>query len=319
MAFRLVIHLVTLLLLAGPAAATGVLRQFEAELTGLLRDVSPNIVTVHASYGRAETNQSGIVFTPSGYVLTAGGIAGDDRGYPQTITVIDHRDSSHTAMLFAVDEAERIAVLYAPTIGGVQPVALRDDDWQPGNLAISVGTSYGARPSASISTVAGIRYLEGMWLLSASAQPGFNGAAVFDTQGRLGGIVLGQASTLDEREPGRSRPAVMQSTSRFRPLMERVDHLSRGERRQRLGLGVRTRVGPDGQLAIYVDAVYRDGPNADSGVAVNDVILGVNNFPVYHMIDLAEALRKLEIGGTAELHVLRGGEPLTLQIQVGGD
>ena len=69
MTFRHGIHTLLILALAGAAGATSVLQQVETELTSLLADVSPNIVTVRSDYGRAETHQTGLLFSRSGYVL----------------------------------------------------------------------------------------------------------------------------------------------------------------------------------------------------------------------------------------------------------
>jgi Do/DeqQ family serine protease len=63
----------------------------------------------------------------------------------------------------------------------------------------------------------------------------------------------------------------------------------------------------------FVTAVEHGSPAWRQGLAVNDVVVGVNRRPVASAMELADALRSA--GGTVALHVVRGGRPLFVLVR----
>ena len=322
---RLLIGLLVSFVAARPAESSA-LQDLERDLASLLGAVSPSVVTVRAVFRNAPSGPigssdvlnvgTGLLVDPGGYIITSSDIVNEPSQLPYSISVVDGRDSTHAAMLFGVDPDQHVAILLVPTLAGAPTVPRRELEWYGGQLAIIIGNSYDTGPSIALSTVAGRRRVDGVWLLSSPVAPGFSGAPVFDTGGRWGGIVVGEAASPRVEDRARLNPAVMEAVRHLTPLLDRISRLSEAEQRPWLGLRLGTRVDDNGQMVIFVRGLYGDGPAARSGVEVDDVIIGLDNYPVYFMLDFAEALARLTPGQTAMLHVLRDGRPRSLPVTV---
>jgi len=65
-----------------------------------------------------------------------------------------------------------------------------------------------------------------------------------------------------------------------------------------------------------VEQLETNGPAAKAGVRIDDVITTLNGAPIAKAIDVRTALRHLAPGSTAELHLLRQGQPIKITVKV---
>ncbi|MFN4251125.1 PDZ domain-containing protein, partial [Deinococcus sp.] len=71
-----------------------------------------------------------------------------------------------------------------------------------------------------------------------------------------------------------------------------------------------------GRVGLTVVQVDADGPAAQAGVLVGDVLLALDGAPVRHPRELLERVRD-QAGQTVTLRVLRGGQEQDLPVRVG--
>jgi serine protease Do len=306
-------------------ATANTLHDLERDIGAILEKVSPQVVTVRATFQytsrgtrRSYVNVgSGVLVNAGGYILTASGVVTESRKVPVKVTVTDSRDSTYNALLFGVDEKLHVAILRVGKLAGTAPPERKTTSWEPGKFALVVGSSFGVGPSGSLTTIGGKRSPDGFWLLSAAATPGMSGAPVFDSDGRWGGIIVGKAGQARGSEH-RVTPAVMESVEQLQPVINRIARLSAPEPaggKPWLGMSLNRRVrNSNGQLVISVSRIVAGGPAIIAGIQKQDVIVGIDNIPIYYFLDLAEALQKRRVGQTITLHVLRGGEPKSVPL-----
>jgi hypothetical protein len=72
-------------------------------------------------------------------------------------------------------------------------------------------------------------------------------------------------------------------------------------------------LGTNGALVMHLEP---EGPAAQAGVRVNDVITAVNGRPVSGPTDVTAAVTQLNPGSAAQLQVLRTGQPLSIKVFV---
>ncbi len=86
-----------------------------------------------------------------------------------------------------------------------------------------------------------------------------------------------------------------------------------GGRPGRPSLGVSLK-GDDG---LEIEVIQPGGPAEKAGIQVGDEILEINNKPIKTRAQLSDELDQLEIGGEAEIKVMRGTEELDLKLVIG--
>jgi len=72
-------------------------------------------------------------------------------------------------------------------------------------------------------------------------------------------------------------------------------------------------LGTNGALVMQLEP---DGPAAQAGVRVNDVVTAINGTPVSNAADVRAGVSQLAPGSTAQLQVRRAGQPVTLKVFV---
>jgi serine protease DegS len=193
----------------------------------------------------------------------------------------------------------------------------RVHDWHGGAFALVVGNSFGVGPSVSLTTVAGRRERDGFWQLSEPTMPGSSGAPVFDSDGALGGIVVGEVAGSRGGSYERPLPAVMVTSQQLKQVIDRLASLSAGQGAPWLGISVRSFVESGGRASLYVSNVFSNSPAAHAGFQPGDVLLSVDTLTVSYVADLAQWIRQCRPGSAVSVHVLRHGERQTLTVTVG--
>lgn len=65
-----------------------------------------------------------------------------------------------------------------------------------------------------------------------------------------------------------------------------------------------------------VEQLEPNGAAQKAGVRIDDVITSLNGAPIVKAIDVRTALRHLAPGSTAELRILRQGQPIKITVKV---
>lgn len=81
-------------------------------------------------------------------------------------------------------------------------------------------------------------------------------------------------------------------------------------------IGIRVGDASSSQTGALVSQVEPEGPAAQAGVGVRDVITAMNGAPIRRAADVMAAMAHLAPGSTVDLEILRDGRPLTLTVNV---
>jgi S1-C subfamily serine protease len=151
--------------------------------------------------------------------------------------------------------------------------------------------------------------------LDVSFDPAFEGAAVIDTNGNIVAMAV----------PGPFHRVLGIPAATIETVMAKVDqfgHLPKpyiGIRLQPLWLDddTRTKLGRKSRAIAAVGGIDAGSPAAQAHVELGDLLLTVDGEPAESVNGMARRIASTNPGQTVALEVLRGGKPLTINVQIG--
>ncbi|OGA27776.1 MAG: signal protein PDZ [Betaproteobacteria bacterium RIFCSPLOWO2_02_FULL_65_24] len=177
---------------------------------------------------------------------------------------------------------------------------------------------HGGRPHTVKAKVVDKREFAGYWeyvldeaLFTAPPHPQWGGSALIDARGRLAGI----GSLLVQEDAGGGAPQgnMIVPIDLLEPILDDMVNFGRAQRPPRAWLGIYA-AEVSGQLAIA--GVTANGPAAEAGVKVGDVVVEVQGKPVKGLANLFRAIWDVGPAGvTVELTVARKGKISRLSVR----
>ncbi|MEA2003266.1 MAG: trypsin-like peptidase domain-containing protein [Actinomycetota bacterium] len=296
------------------------------------RKVVPSIVTVDVGADVGGTfdrfaSGSGVVLTSDGLIVTNQHVIAD----AERVQVIFEDGRLYEAEVVGSDVRTDLAVLQIATTGLVPIEIGSSEAAQIGETAIAVGSPLGldGGPSLTVGVVSAFGrqvrtgpadgdVLFDMLQTDAPITQGSSGGALVDGQGRLLGITsaIGVSSAGAE---GIGFAIPIELVTRITDeIIETgsVEHAFLG-----IGLGVVFEEAPDGAqvpAGVLVDNFPVDPSAAQlAGVQVGDLIVGYDGNPVAVRDDLISGLRRLRVGDTVILEVIRETDQLEIAVVLG--
>lgn len=293
--------------------STSTLTELSNSLAAAVQTAGASIVSVHA---RRRFPSSGVLVKP-GLVLTASHAVEFDE-----IKVVLPDGEELSAELLGRDPHSDLAVLKLSAAKGT-PAQVNEDP-QVGQLALAVGRPGAEGPQASFGVISAIGgplrnraggLLESYLRTDAIPYPGFSGGPLADVEGRVLGINtsgLGFGASL-------AIPAKL--AWKIAASIEEHGGVKRGY------LGVRSQwveipaehaqdLGREQAGGLLVVSIEPNSPAASAGVIVGDLIVGFAGQPVADHDDLLVQLNSGVVGKPADMQLLRGGKPQTVQVTV---
>jgi S1-C subfamily serine protease len=295
------------------SAATSI-AAFSDRLADIVELTAPSVVAVHA---RRAYPSSGLLWQP-GVVVTA---AHTIRRETEITAVLP--DGSRTgATLAGVDTGTDVAVLRLESAHRSPGQLEEGATVRPGNYVVAVARDAEGVLAASSGIVGrtggewrtwrGGR-MDRLIQLDGGLWPGFSGAPIVSTNGRIVGI--GTSALARGR-------AVVIPVSVLRRVGEQL--LAHGSlARAWLGTGmqsveippsIRERLELEHTHGLIVVSVAGDGPAEKAGITLGDVLLAIDTTATPDIDQLRGALAAKPIGTQVSLKVLRGGELQTLAV-----
>ncbi len=233
-----------------------------------------------------------------------------------------HDGQTFDAELAGWDPATSLAVLRVPDLG-TAPIAPSTAATRVGHLALAVARSWSNAVTASAGIVSVIggplptgrrRAIDQVIRTTAPMHDGFAGGALLDTSGALVGIATAAAI--------RGLGVVIPSSIAWKTAATVLEHgsLKRGFlgiAGQPVSLPENQRSGDGRDEAMLVVGVTSGSPASAAGVLVGDVLLEFDGHVVESPEDLLELLVGDRVGRQVTLHVLRGGNAVSLSVTVG--
>lgn len=151
--------------------------------------------------------------------------------------------------------------------------------------------------------------------LDVGFDPAFEGAAVIDTSGNIVAMAVPGPHHLVLGIPAATIEAVVAKVDQF-------GHLPKpyiGIRLQPLWLDddTRTKLGRKSRAIAAVGGVDAGSPAAQAHVELGDLLLTMDGEPAESVNGMARRIASTNPGQTVALEVLRGGKPLTINVQIG--
>jgi putative serine protease PepD len=315
--------------------ATPVVQQIETRIVDtaggvqaaeVAQAVLPSIVTVEVSSTSggdfvAEGSGSGVVLTADGLLVTNQHVIDG----AAEVRVIFAGGRSYPAEVVGQDPVTDLAVLRIAATG-LTPITMgSSQDLKIGDPAIAVGSPLGLAggPSVTVGVVSAFdrqlqtgvdEALYGLIQTDAPITRGSSGGALVDAQGRLIGITAAIGiSDVGAEGLGFAIPVELVSI-----VTEQL--IARGEADHPfLGIEGQTlfRQQADGSTVpagVLVGKVMAGTAAEAAGVRPQDVISSVGDEPLTTMEHLVVVLRFYRVGEVVELHIDRGGLPMTIPV-----
>jgi S1-C subfamily serine protease len=303
--------------------------------------VTPSVVRLDVSLSELDEDPlsgrqqgglgSGVIFSSDGFIITNHHVVED----ADDITVRLSDGEILDAEVVGSDELNDIAVVRVDETEELPAINLRDNEEEPvqvGETVVAIGSPFGLDASVSAGIISAlnreiqipegqgpVEIIPGVVQTDAAINPGNSGGALVDAQGRLVGI-----NTAILSRTGASQ-GVGFAVSADQAISSAEQLIDQGFVRQPL-LGVAGEsVTPD--LAEEFDLTVRRGAivasiqegtgAAESDLQVGDHLVQVDGEDLVDMADLVREVRTREPGEVIELGVVRNGETLEIEIEIG--
>ena len=288
------------------------------------------VVSIYVVGGEAdeksqfEASGSGVVVSADGYIVT-------NKHVIEQATTIYVRFNGETesaiASLVGVSQDSDLAVLKVERTGLVSGVFAKNNTVSVGDPVIAVGYSIAldGLPSVSKGIVSGVDrtldsgygILNEMVQTDAALSSGNSGGPLLDEEGNIVGVntlVLdgGASEYISNIGFAISSDKVVASVQALtRSTVANVNKPKPGF----LGVSVQER--PQGSLGVIVERIESGSGAQVAGIIIGDIILSVDDKPVYSVVGIMGILKDLEEGDGATIGILRKNTPIALEVVLG--
>jgi len=303
--------------MSGTTTGSSLLQQLSDEMAGAVQTAGQSVVRINA---RRRLPATGIVWASDdsgATIVSANHVI--ERDEEITIVAPDGRELS--AKLVGRDPSSDLAVLKVEGAALTPAPRAPQDAVKVGALVLALG-----RAGELAATIGIVSALGGPWeggrgrrfakLISSDAAmfPGFSGGPLVDASGRVVGLLsshLGRGMTLAIPNEEVERIATTLGTH---GKVAR-GYLGVGAQPVALPGALKASVGQDQGLLLVT--VEDDGPAAQGGLTVGDIIVALAGTPTQSLDDLRAGLATQQVGQAIPVRILRGGQPTELSVTPG--
>ncbi|MCR5136420.1 MAG: S1C family serine protease [Oscillospiraceae bacterium] len=272
----------------------------------------------------AAVNGTGFLISSDGYILTNYHVVEGAFERHLDVEVISYDGTKYSAAIVGAEPANDLAVLKidadgmsAAELGNSDLLKVGDAVYAVGNplgeLEFSMTTGYVSALNRVISTDESEAI--NMFQIDAAVNEGNSGGPVYDSEGRVVGIVTAKYSSTGVEGLGFAIPMNDARTIAW-------DLITKGYVTGKASIGVRVAPGYNAMYAqyyglpmgAYVTEVLENSAAEKAGIRSNDIIIAVGEYEVTDYNELKTATRHFSAYDEAELTVYRSGEELRLSI-----
>jgi len=249
---------------------------------------------------------SGIRIDKEGHIVTRRCVAGNA---DNNVIAVSADGTEYTARVLGIDKTVGISVLAIdnmdsqplPPITGWNKIGID-------NTVIFLKRSRGSHPTTVKGTVIDIRRSDGSVIVDAVENPGTTGTPVFDTEGKLLGMLAFQ---VEGCAPDIHRYIVL--PMEFASVIAHSIINSTSRDTGWLGISVSLiQDGMENNTGIVIQSVQENSPAQTSGLQPNDCIQTMNGVPVNTPHELVDALSEFRVGDTVTITVLRNTRKISV-------
>lgn len=264
---------------------------------------------------------SGVIIDPSGIILTNNHVVKDG----SKVIVRLHDGREFEAKDVTSDPKTDLAIVRIEGAGDLPFAPLGDSEaMNIGDWVIAVGAPFRLQESVTAgiisgkSRVIGINDREEYLQTDAAINPGNSGGPLVN----LGGEVIGINTAISSTSGGYQGIGFAIPVNLAKWVVKQLEE--HGEvKRAYLGVLVQPvdasladQLGMEKVQGAFVRTLQEDGPAAESGVKVGDVILEFAGHPIKQPSDLQRFVERSPVGSKQEMKIIREGKPMTLAVDV---
>ncbi len=284
-------------------------------------DQFPNVPRERREHGLG----SGVIVNQQGYILTNNHVV--EKATEITVSLSDRREFK--GKVVGADPMSDIAVVKIDAGGSLPVLPFSDSSHaQVGDIVLAIGNPFGIGQTVTMGIVSatsrgglGIEDYEDFIQTDASINPGNSGGALINNRGELVGI---NTAILAGRSGGNQGIGFAIPINMARQVMDQI--LKNGKViRGYIGINIQE-VTPDlakafgmkGQNGVAITGVEPDGPAANSGLQVGDVVTALNGEDVKDINAFRLRVSQMAPGTSVGLTVLReNGQKKDVTVKLG--
>jgi S1-C subfamily serine protease len=302
------------------------------DVLAVLDRVEPSVVSIRTTSGTVDGQDgagTGIVLTESGLALTNAHVVG---GLPSIAVGLPDGSEAPASLVGSFPE-EDVALIQIDGRDDLVPAELGSSEaLQVGEEVVAIGNALnlGGRPTVTQGIVSakdrrleaqGIS-LENLIQTDAAINPGNSGGPLVNAAGQV--VAVSTAIIGDAQNIGFAIPI-----DKIKPLIEEIRAGGGEVRGDQAFLGVNTtdvatespanleRFGIEMDEGAFVQSTVDGSGAAEAGVLPGDVIVAVDGTPTPTSVAVGEVIRDLDPGDVVTLTVVRDGETLDIEAELG--
>jgi len=280
------------------------LTKIEQEIVNLERDISPYVVSL--STDKENLIMTGIIVGEK-YIATVGFIQ-----MGQKVNIEDKFEKITTGEVIGRDPSTGIHLIKTEKEFDVPSV---EKEIKKGQICYIYGNSYG---SIGLTGMGFIHSPEGIsFNLSVPLSPGNNGAGVFDSKGKLLGIVGGCVNRSVSLQNIFTNTNNFAEVIKINYLLNTVEQIKKVGSVKRAWLGVVIENNAPLNLGVIVKEVIKNSPAEKAGIKKGDIIIALNGNNISHLERLKEMILIEEPGNTVTLRVIRDKNKMEIPVKLG--
>jgi Do/DeqQ family serine protease len=279
---------------------------------------------------REEFGGSGIIISPSGYILTNNHVV--EKSNKLEIELSDGRD--FTGKVIGADPQTDVAVVKIDASGLPTLPFANSDSARVGDLCFAIGNPFGQDHTVTMGIVSAKNrvlerntYIQNFIQTDAAINPGNSGGALINAHGELIGmntmILTGGGGSFIGGEAGNIGIGFAVPSNMAKQVMDQImkgGKVSRGYMGVTLGLltpDLAQAFGVKGGHGAVVGDVTADAPGAKAGLKSGDVIVAIDGKKVDGPDDLTMDVISRAPGTTVTLDVIRNSQPMKVSVTLG--
>ncbi|HEX8927223.1 MAG TPA: trypsin-like peptidase domain-containing protein [Terriglobales bacterium] len=276
---------------------------------------------------RQSSTGSGVLLSADGYIMTNAHVVANAHHIRVRLNGLKGTTVSRQqleAKLIGVDQREDLALIKIDVTGLPFATLADNAELQQGQVVLAFGSPLGLENSVSLGVVSSTArqispddpriFIQ----TDAAINPGNSGGPLVDANGHVVGIntfILSQSG--GSEGIGFAIPSSV--VQNIYTQLKATGHVHRGQ----IGVYVRT-ITPELKEGLHlpqdngvlIEDVFPGGPADDAGMKIGDIVVSIGAREIHDVHHFAISLYRFQIGQTADIEVLRGGQKQSLHVKV---
>lgn len=300
------------------------LEEFNKAVSQVVREATPSVVNIRVRvkqqdiFGQeylAEGVGSGVIYTETGYIITNNHVAGS----AEELLVTLYDGSEYPAKLVGANKDTDVAVIKIDAPGLKAASFTSIENVNVGEMAIAIGSPFGLSQTVTVGVISAkgrdiavssdALPMVDLIQTDAAINQGNSGGPLLNSSGQVIGI-----NTLIVSPSGASAGigfAIPSDTA-----VNIANQIIKYGRARIPFMGIEMGENTTDVVGVYIRSVMKGYPAHKAGLRAGDVIVEFNGVALRSPYELLAQILRHNVGDVVELKVYRGGQYLTLKVEL---